>query len=689
MNDFRLIALRPLEGCNPKYLKKLKTNFLFKFSSNFQITEDDILNPKERKLKFNSQLPNGLYDLNLEYLQHTNKIPVNVSAIVGKNGSGKSTLIELFFAAIFNFSVEKGIIKSKSEREEEENAQPSEYEPNIKIEIFYQMGEYIYCLRIENGTKTNSTQKVSTLYKYYLEKNDIWIYKETVKSDFKHHLKHFFYTIAINYSIYGLNSDLVGNWIESLFHKNDSYQTPIVINPMRTRGNIDMKKENDLVNQRLLSNILQPISNDNENGTKSILENSLRNLAPGKNVEFLKLTFNPIKAKKYAAYTKEVTNNELFTAFSSFYLKYTGNQIFQARPETEQWSLMNYIMFKLKKICSKYQLYYKYLDRGKLTNTDKLIDDLLKDKSHVTFKLKQAVNLICYYERIQETKEVNGLINIAKYSRFIQETINSRKESDKNIQVIELIPPAIYEIEILFGNDGHSFDDFSSGEKQKVHSINSILYHLINLNSVFGNENHIDGDIDSLNRYQHVNIIFDEIELYFHPDLQRLFVYDLLQSMSKMNPLHLWHFAGIQLLFVTHSPFILSDIPSKNILYLKADEKSGEITSIESKGETFGGNIHDLLAHDFFMKNGFMGELAKTKIQFAISHLQNLIKNPKEESTFTEWDAESIKALIDIIGEPMIKKSILDLYMIAYGNNAIEAEIVRLTHILNEQKRTN
>lgn len=689
MNDFRLIALRPLKGCNPKYLKKLKENFLFKFDENFQIEDDNILDPKLRTLKLGKQLDEGLYDLNLEHHEHSKKIPVNISAIVGKNGSGKSTLIELFFVSVYNFSVEKGILKSQSERNEKKDAKPSEYEPNIKTEIFYKAGANIYCLCTENSEEISSTQKITRLYKYSPRKNDIWCYDETINNNAHDHFQNFFYTIAINYSLYGLNSDLLGEWIESLFHKNDSYQTPVVINPMRTSGNIDMKRENDLLNQRLLSNLLQPIEDRYFEKGNLNLEESLRNLAPGKNATFLKLVFNPVKAEKYAAYAKKIEDEILLKAVALFYFKYTGNQIFTAEPDTEEWSLMNYLRFKIKKICLKYPLYHKYLEKGKLVNVEELINDLLKDKSHVTFKLKQAVNLICNYSEVQKTKEIDGLISIEKYSKYIEKIIESRDNGDYKLQVIELIPPAIYEISVIFEDKEHCLDDFSSGEKQKVHSINSILYHLINLNSVFENEIIADGDSMELSRYQHVNIIFDEIELYFHPDLQRLFVKDLLEALRKTNPLHLWHFGGIQLLFVTHSPFILSDIASQHILYLKADEHTKEIISLENTSETFGANIHDLLAHDFFMSNGFMGEFAKTKIQSAIYHLQNKIKGTNQLFIKEEWNENNLKSFIEIIGEPMIKKSILDLYLSAYGKNAIEAEIKRLTEMLKEQEGLN
>jgi hypothetical protein len=40
------------------------------------------------------------------------------------------------------------------------------------------------------------------------------------------------------------------NWLHGIFHKNDGYQTPIVITPFRDNGNIDINKENHLALER-------------------------------------------------------------------------------------------------------------------------------------------------------------------------------------------------------------------------------------------------------------------------------------------------------------------------------------------------------------------------------------------------------------------------------------------------------
>lgn len=113
----------------------------------------------------------------------------------------------------------------------------------------------------------------------------------------------------------------------------------------------------------------------------------------------------------------------------------------------------------------------------------------------------------------------------------------------------EAILPPIFDIEpmliekTLIKSDG-SFDirdlipmsGLSSGEKQIAGSISNMVYHLANINSVWQDENLIklaqyeqlqkvgNNQEKALLKYKYVNIVFDEVELYFHPDLQRRFV---------------------------------------------------------------------------------------------------------------------------------------------------------------------
>ena len=80
---------------------------------------------------------------------------------------------------------------------------------------------------------------------------------------------------------------------------------------------------------------------------------------------------------------------------------------------------------------------------------------------------------------------------------------------------------------------------------------------------------------------------------------------------------------NIQIIFVSHSPFSLSDLPNYNIVYLK----SGRVLQLEERPPySFAANIHNLML-SFFLKDGLVG-------QFAIKKINALIKllNSEEES---------------------------------------------------------
>ena len=101
-------------------------------------------------------------------------------------------------------------------------------------------------------------------------------------------------------------------------------------------------------------------------------------------------------------------------------------------------------------------------------------------------------------------------------------------------------------------------------------------------------------------------------------------------------------------IFTSHSPFLLSDLPKENIIFL---EKGKQVYPFKDGKQTFGANIHTLLSHGFFMKDGLMGEFAKSKIDDVIKYLNN----DKKNTITTDKDAQNI---INIIGEPIIKREL-------------------------------
>lgn len=149
---------------------------------------------------------------------------------------------------------------------------------------------------------------------------------------------------------------------------------------------------------------------------------------------------------------------------------------------------------------------------------------------------------------------------------------------------------------------------------------------------------------EDLPKYKNVNLIFEEIEISFHPDFQRCFVDNLISMIERLGYNRKFM---INIILVTHSPFVLSDIPRQNILYLK----NGTDVSNEICVNPFAASICDVLHQSFFLENGFIGAFAQKRIDELIEYITG-----KEKI-----DEEKIKSRINkLIGEPVIRDYMLN-----------------------------
>lgn len=233
--SFKLLAIRPLKSCDTRFLKNLKEGKIYQFYNEYTFKQDG--DGEVISIENKSSVPENLYDVSSE-------LKVNISAIVGKNGSGKSSLLELFIACINKLSFKlrnAGRLNTEAEIEDINE---------IHCEAYYEINNEVYCLFIRGDEVLFKNISTNT----YVDLG------QTILQDF-------FYSIVVNYSLYAFNSSEAGKyWIQDLFHKNDAYQVPMVLNPYREYGNIDINTENYLVKQRLLSIIISnpdyPISDN-------------------------------------------------------------------------------------------------------------------------------------------------------------------------------------------------------------------------------------------------------------------------------------------------------------------------------------------------------------------------------------------------------------------------------------------
>lgn len=179
---------------------------------------------------------------------------------------------------------------------------------------------------------------------------------------------------------------------------------------------------------------------------------------------------------------------------------------------------------------------------------------------------------------------------------------------------------------------------------------------------------------ERLKKYNYL-LLIDECDLYFHPQWQKDWLFYFLKLIEIL-------FQGnVQVILTTHSPFILSDFPNSNVTFLSS--KGTLKNELEGSIRTFGANINELFTNSFFMNDGLMGKFAKNKINNFIKDFLNC--KPDE----VEANKDRYKKFIDIIGEPLIKNKLLQIYnekIVLASNNSIEDRIKYLESELNKIK---
>lgn len=142
-------------------------------------------------------------------------------------------------------------------------------------------------------------------------------------------------------------------------------------------------------------------------------------------------------------------------------------------------------------------------------------------------------------------------------------------------------------------------------------------------------------------------LFIDEAETTMHPEWQRQLVSNII-----------WYIEGFtrnvsaHVIFASHSPILLSDIPNGNVVYLNSHDTNVEEEA--SSFNTFGANIFDLYRLPFLMTEGLVG-------RFAAGKINGLLKKIADQLTENEGLAKinidsDDKALLGMIGDSVINK---------------------------------
>lgn len=685
---------------------------------------------------FNVAIQEDAFDSEFLLYSPEHGVKVSISAIVGQNGTGKSTIIDMILRTLNNLSA--AIL---GETFNYSSAQHLHYIEHVYASVAVYLDHEVKILTVKGRNVSISTIDENNhcdTAKILKEPFDGEVDEPLKYQKGKHaYLSEWFYTIVSNYSLYAYNyrdydsertsvaklKRLYGDiehlkkedcfWLKGVFHKNDGYQTPVVVHPMREEGYINASKENMLGKNNLVNLAFCEVLETDVEG-KTIHEFPLRII--NNTYEVVGFTFKYKDENEYEGF-EELYLGKLLSANKNKGEKEYLKQRFVSmiNPICKFWakqmrlilnenveSLPNfkrqaweYVAYKTLKIIQTYKPYerdWKWLIGNcyQENQIERYIHDLLGDQTHRTKKLRQQLAFLVFlgtegYYAIQADVVLANDIDVfikENEGKFFYESEKKRNKptTDFKFQKEDLLPPPIADVTLMivkredkktFESNPKSvglipFTGLSSGERQIAYTLGNVLYHLINLNSTLHDVS-IEKEHLSFLKYHHVCMLMDEVELYYHPDLQRKFVKLLLDSITSV-PLD--NIYDINITLVTHSPFVLSDIPQNNILCLQKGERENQ------RGQTFGANIVDMLNESFFLQ-GTIGDIAQSCINevvaFYFTHRQyqdSLRKNENNQGWHIHMELDKafekqrskFDYVTSIIGEEYLQKELREMY---------------------------
>lgn len=710
-STFRILAFKCLRPSNPvgvelHYVSRMQRSLAkqsrwYTFYNKASISEDG-------RTVF---IPNGFNEDNMLY--DSDSISISISAIVGENGSGKSSILDMLIRTLNN--VATAFLGENPQYAAAEHVHYIEY---VYGSILFLQGDEIKRIDVEgrkiqlvhyriyqgNGIAQNRAE-------YHVRNTELLLDAQnnnvenllSRRTQSMRKLAEFFYTIVCNYSIYAYNPDdyweeytneeridkirpkqnylkypYLRCWLTGLFHKNDGYQMPLVLNPMRTNGVINAPKENRLAKERLQSMLFyKEDNNKNSNYYPFRIIN--------KDHVIVGLSLNDLRDENYIWTRDWMIEKGLFGIRSRLYrdFEWISNEIVDYLVDMEGIDTngakhklaCRYVVYKILKIGKNYKKYNKILSNLRKANCslDLLhhhIDELLYDYSHITMKLRRTI-MYLVSEMYDDGRQVYKLQDIEEKAKtFIADYNQFNVLPHRELAVF--LPPPIFDIEFQIvkrenidenGNYNEQniipFWSLSSGERQIAYIISNFVYHVVNINSVHYNEVDVVAKLPLL-KYKYINVIFDEIELYFHPDLQRRFLFLIVEALKSI---HIEYIEGINILLVTHSPFVLSDLPKSNVLALSR-------TNEDVVGETFCANIQEMLGQNFFMEYS-MGKIAQKQVEEIFCTYNHIAGNEHIEISEEDWKRFSY--VTSIVGDEYLHSSLSRVMKIleSYRNGRI------------------
>ena len=604
----------------------------FNFNSAYEFHFDN----EKKKLsveKTNKGIPDHFFGENI----------TNITGIIGKNGSGKSSLLEFIF-----FKIKK---------------------INFKLQKLDEGIEILKDINLENFLKNINEKKSSGE-----EKNYIAILK---KED----------ELFLSINLFG-NNQLIkeSSGLEKIKdNTNCNYQIINYSSMLDYDYSID-NNIRDKSSNKFNKDITTTFYYRNDQETYSYLKNyhkimteilnkTIENLKNDKellkSLEKLKKGLKDIDSRaKIIEYVKKIEIEKQI----NFYWKYRETNNLKSIieeinvPEKISFFLSNpQFYMKENRISGKHleilESNYEYVI---FKNKIKLFFLVIQDKLKKPFEIIISKEDLKNFEEIKNNKEKlnKELLNKLKYAKkqkLIELELEEKEikelfekfdslfelqnyDSERDIFTIEVDKDKkdifIKFLDLVLSLRGNIFNyswdrGMSTGEKELFSFFSRIE------ESIKKNKNEETESLDKI-------LLIDELGNSYHPEWQRKSIDLIIRFLNGYNKENDVNYKW-QLILTSHSPFIMSDLPSENVILLE----NGKENDQSKKIKTFGSNIYDMLSDNFFMKSTF-GEFSRNKIKEVIKLL-----NGKRE--LSEKQLSEIKFIIENIGEPLIKNRLISM----------------------------